>query len=103
MSFRLFFQRSNRFYFLVLIGVSLVVTGCNYWSLVSSINEVLVSTSGDGIKNYFTFIYHAKNDPGILNFEGMNYPFGEHIVYTDCQPILSTLLRYLPFTHNYLV
>lgn len=33
----------------------------------------------------------------------MNFPYGEHVVYTDCQPILSNTLKLLPFTHPYLI
>lgn len=33
----------------------------------------------------------------------MNYPFGEHIVYTDCQPLLTSILKLLPFTYNYAI
>jgi hypothetical protein len=39
----------------------------------------------------------------LLHFNGMNFPFGEHVVYTDCVPLLSWFLQLLPFTHNYLV
>ena len=42
-------------------------------------------------------------DQQALVFNGMNFPFGEHVIYTDCQPILTFILRLLPFTHNYLI
>ena len=49
--------------------------------------------SADGLKNYFTVAYYVKHDsPGIWS-EGMNYPYGEHVVYTDNQPIVSTLFK----------
>ena len=68
-----------------------------------NINSVLSSITDDSLKNYYTFLYHVKNDPSLLNFSGMNFPFGEHIVYTDGQPALAILLKALPFTHNYLI
>ena len=49
--------------------------------------------SGDGLKNYFTPAYFVKHDPAGLWFNGMNYPYGEHIVYTDNQPIISLLMK----------
>lgn len=71
--------------------------------LFLNINSVLSSITGDTIKNYYTFIYHIKNDKSVLHFSGMNFPFGEHIVYTDCQPLITFILRILPFTHNHLI
>ena len=66
-------------------------------------DSFLSSITGDSIKNYYTFIYHIRHDADFLNFRGMNYPFGEHVVYTDCQPLLTFILRLLPFTHNHLI
>lgn len=60
------------------------------------LNTLLSSITLDSIKNYYTFLYHASADSSLLNFEGMNYPLGEHVVYTDCQPLISALLHYLP-------
>lgn len=47
---------------------------------------------GDGLKNYFTLLYYVQHDSG-WHFTGMNYPYGEHIIYTDNQPILAILLQ----------
>lgn len=47
--------------------------------------SAMLSTDGDASKNYFTFIYHSLYGEGIW-FDGMNYPYGEHIVFTDAQP-----------------
>jgi hypothetical protein len=66
-------------------------------------NSILAGITGDALKNYYTFAYHAVKDEHLLHFSGMNFPFGEHIVYTDCQPLISSLLRLLPFSHNYVI
>ncbi len=73
-------------------------------------NQFLV-LGGDGMKNYYTFMYHVKHDSTFMTFEGMNYPFGENIIFTDNQPLLShvtkivskvfpAILCYLPSVHN---
>ena len=67
------------------------------------LNDRLTSLEGDAIKNYYTFLFHTVNDASIFHFNGMNYPFGEIPPFTDCQPILSAILHYLPFLHPYLV
>ncbi len=51
---------------------------------------------GDGYKNYYTLAYYLQYDNGV-HFTGMNYPFGEHIVFTDNQPIIAWLLK--PIVH----
>lgn len=67
------------------------------------LNEILSNIEGDSLKNYYTYVYHIKHDDSALEFSGMNFPFGEHVVYTDCQPLLTFILRLLPFTHNHLI
>lgn len=71
--------------------------------LLLNINSLLASLTSDALKNYYTYLYHIVNDKSLLHFEGMNYPYGEHVVYTDCQPLLTFVLRLLPFTHPYLI
>ena len=67
------------------------------------LNSLLSSITSDTVKNYFTYMYHIQHDKDMLHFEGMAYPYGEHVVYTDCQPLLTFFLRLLPFTHPYLI
>jgi len=66
-------------------------------------NSILAGITGDALKNYYTYAYHAVQDTAPLAFKGMQFPFGEHVVYTDCQPLLSGLLRLFPFTHPYVI
>lgn len=47
----------------------------------------------DGAKNYFTAEYHIKHDSTFIWFEGMNYPEGEHVIFTDNQPLVSNVLK----------
>ncbi|MGZ3900344.1 MAG: hypothetical protein ACXVNQ_08135 [Bacteroidia bacterium] len=67
------------------------------------LNSRLTSTEGDGMKNYYTFIYHTVRDKSLFTFSGLNYPYTEQCVYTDCQPGLTYIFKLLPFTHEYLV
>ncbi len=90
----------------ILLLLLCVSTGifCFYFShLITHLNSVLFNSEGDSLKNYYTFVYHVKNDDRLLEFTGLNFPYGEHIVYTDCQPLLSIILKVLPFTHPYLI
>jgi|GEM_PF-5553879 len=56
--------------------------------------DYFISIWGDGFKNYYTFAYYVAHDHG-THFSGMNYPFGEHVVYTDDQPLLAFLFNFL--------
>ncbi|WP_317899714.1 hypothetical protein [Aurantibacillus circumpalustris] len=97
-----FFEKSNRIN-LILFLVSFLIYFIYFHHIFFNINSILSSITSDSLKNYYTYVYHVKNDPELLQFTGMNYPYGEHIIYTDCQPILTFILRLLPFTHNYLI
>ncbi|MEZ4909548.1 MAG: hypothetical protein R2774_01670 [Saprospiraceae bacterium] len=81
-----------------------------FYKVIQHPNYFLVP-NGDGMKNYFTFMYHVHNDSTYMTFEGMNYPFGENIIFTDNQPLLAntvkviskvfpSLLCQLPAIHN---
>ena len=52
------------------------------------------AAGGDGFKNYATVIYHVKYDKDWLHYEGMNYPYGEHVLFTDNQPLLANTLKF---------
>jgi hypothetical protein len=55
--------------------------------------------SGDGLKNYYTYAWYIQNNALSTEFSGMNYPFGEHILYTDCHPLAAFLLKLLSAIH----
>lgn len=74
--------------FLSVLGLFLI----NYNEVILHPNSYLFSGGGDGLKNYYTYLFHAKYDNDFWNFSGMNYPYGENIVYTDAHPLLSYLI-----------
>lgn len=65
-----------------------------YKSVFKNPNQFLVA-GGDGLKNYYTYLYRIKNDTKYWTMDGMNYPFGENIIFTDNQPILANALKSL--------
>ncbi len=66
---------------------------CFYGDTFLHPNEHLFSSSGDGLKNYYTYSYYISKNTSWINFEGMNYPYGEHFLYTDCTPIIAVTVR----------
>ncbi len=81
-------------YFILLVLIAAFVFSF-YGKTFISPNKFLFSVSGDAIKNYYTYACHIKNDSSYINFEGMNYPYGEHFLYTDCHPVICTSVKYL--------
>lgn len=73
---------------LLLLLLNIIVCLFFFYPVIGHLNHVMLSGGGDGIKNYFTYLYFIKNDFG-PHFTGMNYPFGENIVFTDNMPILA--------------
>lgn len=76
-----------------------------YGKVIFSPNSYLFNPSGDGMKNYYTYAYYIQNNTDNIEFEGMNYPYGESFMYTDCHPAqafgLKVLNQYFPKVSSY--
>ncbi len=77
---------------ILLSALLLAILALVFGELLFAPNAWLFSQGGDGLKNYFTPVWAVRYDSG-LHFSGMNYPYGEHLVYTDAQPLLVAVLR----------
>lgn len=95
MSFAALLDR-NKYWLVILLSFALLFA--IYHQALLHANDYLFSPQGDGIKNYYAYLFHAKYDTEFWNFTGMNYPYYEHMVYTDGHPMLSWLIRLLGLT-----
>ena len=68
-----------------------------YHPVLLNLNAPFFVESGDGLKNYYSVVYQVKYGEEFWKFSGMNYPYGEHIVFTDSQPLLVLLLKMVVF------
>lgn len=75
-----------RYSIIVALGIALVAF--MFPDVLFNPGTTLLSNYGDAPKNYYTFIYHALHGEG-THFVGMNYPYGEHIIFADAQPLLA--------------
>ncbi|MBT3209854.1 MAG: hypothetical protein HN704_13870 [Bacteroidetes bacterium] len=66
-----------------------------YSDIVISPNSFLFSDGGDGISSYYNSSYHIKHDTSYLQFDGMNYPYSEHITYSVNNPLLTNSVKLL--------
>lgn len=65
-----------------------------YWFPILNANSISYGIYGDGYKNYYTLAYYLQNDHG-AHFTGMNYPYGENVLFTDNQPVMAWMLKAL--------
>src|SRR5690554_1164023 len=79
----------------LVFALSLLIVIVLYFPVFLNPNDIVFASAGDGIKNYYTYLFHAKYAHSFWEFQGMNYPFYEHIVYTDAQPLLSYIIHLL--------
>src|SRR6478752_5259727 len=84
-----------------LFAASLILYCLYLFPIFLNLNSTLSSITLDSIKNYYTFVYNIRHDSFNFEFNGMNYPFGEHVVYTDCQPLLGFILKLIPPLYPY--
>jgi hypothetical protein len=79
----------------LVILLSTLIVACLYSNNILHLNDFLFSAKGDGLVNYFSYIYHIKHDPGYFSFQGMNYPYGETIFMVDCHPLFTNILKFV--------
>jgi len=79
---------------LVLIVVSMLLICGIFSKIIFHPNQYLLASGGDAFKNLFTPAWFIANDKG-THFTGMNYPYGEHVVFTDNQPLISWVLNFV--------
>ncbi len=84
-----------------LIIVSIISSGIVlffYHKIIFNLNDSLFGIVGDGLKNYYNYLYHVKHDFSYFSFNGMHYPYGESVFLVDCHPFLATAIKF--FSQN---
>lgn len=88
-------KRGHTFWGLIGIWIlAFVLLWCQFSALMQAPNHVMIANSSDGFKNYMTTIWHVQYDSSYVHYEGMDYPYGEHVLFTDNQPILSAAMQW---------
>src|SRR5688572_29338951 len=77
---------------LILLGLALLLL--IFGDVFLHPNQYLFGHIEDGTKNYYTAAYYIKYNSGLW-LTGMNYPYGEHITYTDNQPLFAIILNFI--------
>lgn len=63
-----------------------------YGEILLNPTAYLFSAEGDGLKNYYTVAYQVIHGNGLW-FEGMLYPYGDHLTFADGQPLLTKICK----------
>ena len=85
---------SRRIWLLITALFAAGIVSLTFWQVIAAHFHAIPGINGDAGKNIFTLIYHSLFGHG-QQFTGMNYPYGDHILYADAQPLLSVTLGYL--------
>jgi hypothetical protein len=80
-------------WFLLAVVCAVCLTVYTLSSIVTQPWHSMPGIGGDGVKNEFAYLYQIIYGRGFW-FEGMNYPFGDNIVFADGQATLSVPLSY---------
>lgn len=85
---------AGRYDWMLVMLLAAVIVLLSFPALVLHPNNSLFTIGGDGIKNYFTALYYLLYNKGVHMY-GMNYPFGEHLSFSDAQPGLTVPYQWL--------
>ncbi len=77
------------------IAISSLVLFVLFNQTIQNLNHVYFSRSGDGFRTYYGIFFHARYDTTPYRIDAMNYPYGEIIGFTDCQPPVSNVIRFI--------
>lgn len=93
-NYRMKQQWFDRYGFWIVLLAAWGLHAVLWGDLMGQCSRFLFSPFGDGAKNAYTFSYHILYGKG-LHFSGMNYPYGDHLLYADAMPFYSALFSFL--------
>lgn len=73
---------------IMVVLLALLVCFRFYGEILANPDHYLFGSDGDGLKNYYSVAYQAVWGDGD-HFEGMLYPYGDHVTFSDGQPLLA--------------
>lgn len=78
----------------LVVLLSVIVTIYTLNQIILRPDHVIHELGGDAIKNLNTYVTHSLWGNGWW-YDWMNYPYGEHLIYTDGFPLLSIPLTWI--------
>jgi hypothetical protein len=81
--------------FIITALLSLVILSAFYGNLFNKLNRVCFASGGDGMQSYINMDYHIRIDTAYMRCNSMNYPYGEHVFFTNNQPLISNSIKFI--------
>jgi hypothetical protein len=75
--------------------LSLAILSVFYGNLFNKLNRVCFANGGDGMQSYINMDYHIRVDSSYMRCNSMNYPYGEHVFFTNTQPLISNTIKFI--------
>lgn len=64
-----------------------------FGSILIHPNQTFFGATDDGIQAYYGAVYHVKYDTSYWHMNAMNYPYGEEVFFTGCQPFVTNPIK----------
>lgn len=87
------YRSGSGLYWVVVLTLLLLLAGHREW--VFEPNAVYLNGSLEGVSQYVNTAWHVERDTTLVHFGGQQYPFGEHIAFTDNAALTSSLLQWV--------
>lgn len=77
------------------LALSILVLYFFFGELLRSPNSVYFAEGGDGLQSYYGTMYHISHDTSYARSGGMNYPYGEMVLFTSNQPVIANTIKFI--------
>lgn len=88
-------RQKNRLGLLLLLLFTCIVLYFRFGQILTASPNQVIQGYGDAFNAYNLVTYHSKYDPTYTVFEGMAYPYGEHVIIASAIPLVSNSLKFL--------
>gem|GEM_PF-582106 len=88
-------RQKNKLGFLLLLLFTCIVLYIRFGQILTASPNHVIQGYGDAFNAYNIVTYHAKYDATYTVFEGMGYPYGEHVTIASTIPLISNGLKFL--------
>lgn len=89
------YNKNIALFILTIMSLSFVIFF--YGDILKSPNDYMFSYVGDALKNYANFKYHLEYDESLFTYNGVFYPYGESLFFTDIHPAIVTFYKLLSY------
>lgn len=89
------FQQKHRLGLWLLILLSCLTLYLRHGQIITAQPHQVIQGYGDAFNAYNLVKYHSKHDSTYTAFEGMAYPYGDHVIIASAIPLLSNSLKFL--------